>query len=299
MIQTWLPRYTKLLVGSTFLLIIAGGLVTSTGSGLAVPDWPLSYGQWMPPMVGGIFYEHGHRMIASLVGLMTLVLTFWLGFSEKRKWVRWMGILALGAVVAQGILGGLTVLYLLPAPISIFHACLAQTFFALVVSLAFFTSREWTQSNHEAGNEFLMLRKPVLMMSVLIFLQLILGATVRHTANQGMVISHIVSGFLVFFHALYVMIHVTSRYAGQKKLTVPAIFLGVLTVCQMALGMGAFIYSFMLPERMMPSAGHIFFLTAHQSFGALLLATSVFLALRVFHLRPPQAEDPEGRTSPS
>src|SRR3989338_726134 len=141
--SVWLSRYTKLLAGVTFLLIIAGGLVTSTDSGLAVPDWPLSYGQFMPPMVGGIRYEHSHRLIAASVGLMTILLVGWLMAVERRRWVRWLGIAALGTVVLQGILGGLTVLYLLPDPVSIFHACLAQTFFALIVALAFFTSREW------------------------------------------------------------------------------------------------------------------------------------------------------------
>src|SRR3990167_5697725 len=131
--SVWLARYTKLLAAVTFLLIIAGGLVTSTKSGLSVPDWPLSYGKLMPPMVGGVRYEHTNRMIASLVGFMTLVLTLWLGFKESRTWVRWTGIAAFGAVVIQGILGGLTVIYLLPAPVSIFHACLAQTFFALAI----------------------------------------------------------------------------------------------------------------------------------------------------------------------
>src|SRR3989338_4154315 len=141
--QLWLARYTKLLVGVTFFLIIVGGVVTSTKSGLSVPDWPLSYGKLMPKMVGGVRYEHTHRMIASLVGIMTLALSLWLGFKESRTWVRWAGIIAFGAVVLQGVLGGLTVIYLLPAPISIFHACFAQTFFALIVSLAFFTSKEW------------------------------------------------------------------------------------------------------------------------------------------------------------
>src|SRR3989338_2934111 len=149
--QLWLGRYTKLLVGGTFLLIIAGGLVTSTQFGLSVPDWPISYGKLMPPMVGGVRYEHTHRMIASLVGIMTLVLALWLGFKESRTWVRCAGIAAFGVVVVQGILVALTVMYLLPAPISIFHACLAQTFFALIVSLAFFTSREWFSTEGKAS----------------------------------------------------------------------------------------------------------------------------------------------------
>ncbi len=107
-------RFAQLTVVSTFLLLIAGGLVTSTDSGLAVPDWPLSYGSWMPPMVGGILYEHGHRMIAAAVGLLTLILTLWVMVKDNRRWMRWLAIACFGVVVFQGILGGLTVLMLLP-----------------------------------------------------------------------------------------------------------------------------------------------------------------------------------------
>ncbi|MBI4358084.1 MAG: COX15/CtaA family protein [Candidatus Omnitrophica bacterium] len=297
----WLALYSKLLVFVTFLLIIAGGLVTSTQSGLSVPDWPLSYGKWMPPMVGGIRYEHTHRMIASLVGLMTLVLTVWLGFSERRRWVRWLGIAAFGAVVVQGILGGFTVLYLLPAPVSIFHACLAQTFFALVTSLAFVTSKEWTSNGTRYGrdrfcfdcaNENLSrsvpgtvecpLLAPLWMMVALVYLQLILGATLRHTTNSMVAISHVVSAFLVLIHAIIVMVRAWSCSEGDNGITRPALAIGILTLLQMALGMGAFIYQFMLGATAQSSEGKIFFVTAHQSLGALLLATSVLFALKVF-----------------
>ena len=113
-------------------MLIAGALVTSNDAGLSVPDWPLSYGSLLPPMVGGIFYEHGHRMIATLVGTLSIVLAVWLWRVESRRWVRWLGVAALGAVVAQGILGGITVLFFLPPPISAAHATLAQLFFCTV-----------------------------------------------------------------------------------------------------------------------------------------------------------------------
>ena len=147
----WLHRYIKLVVASTVLLIAAGGMVTSTDSGLAVPDWPNTYGQFMfsfplEKMVGGIFYEHGHRMIASTVGFLTIILAIWTWKVEPRRWVRWLGVAALGAVILQGLLGGITVLLLLPAPISIGHAGLAQLFFCLTISLALFTSPGWTQT---------------------------------------------------------------------------------------------------------------------------------------------------------
>src|ERR1700754_2265798 len=118
-----LHRFAKLVAACTVILVLAGSFVTSTGSGLSVPDWPTTYGWNMftfPPSkwVGGIFYEHGHRLIASTVGFLTIVLSAWLWFTERRRWLRWLGISALVAVVAQGILGGLTVLFFLPAPIS-------------------------------------------------------------------------------------------------------------------------------------------------------------------------------------
>jgi cytochrome c oxidase assembly protein subunit 15 len=141
----WLHRYANLVAAATLLLIAAGGMVTSTGSGLAVPDWPNTYGWFMFsfPMekwVGGIFYEHGHRLIASAVGFLTIVLAVWVWRVDPRRWVRWLAVGALGAVVLQGLLGGLTVLLLLPAPVSIGHAGLAQLFFCLTVSLSVFTS---------------------------------------------------------------------------------------------------------------------------------------------------------------
>src|SRR5258708_30801398 len=126
-----LHRFAKLVAASTILLLLAGSLVTSTGSGLSVPDWPTSYGWNMftfPPSkwVGGILYEHGHRLIASTVGFLTIILAVWLWRSESRRWMRWLGVAALGAVIAQGVLGGLTVKFFLPAPTSTAHAGLAD-----------------------------------------------------------------------------------------------------------------------------------------------------------------------------
>src|SRR5688500_14902935 len=129
--------FGALTAASTLVRIFIGGLVTSTGSGLAVPDWPLSYGQLMPPMVGGVFYEHGHRMAATAVGLLTLVLALWTARREPRASVRRLAWTALAAVITQGLLGGLTVLFLLPAPISVTHACLAQVFLCVLVALAY------------------------------------------------------------------------------------------------------------------------------------------------------------------
>ena len=138
-----LHLFSVLVALSTLVLIFVGGLVTSTGSGHAVPDWPNTYGWFMfafplEKMVGGIFYEHGHRLIASIVGILTVILVAWLWRSETRPWVRRLSYIALATVVTQGILGGITVLWFLPDPISISHAGLAQIFLMTTVNLKIF-----------------------------------------------------------------------------------------------------------------------------------------------------------------
>lgn len=173
-----LRRFTKFVAASTLFLIFAGAMVTSTGSGLAVPDWPLSYGMLMPPMVGGIFYEHGHRMIATAVGLLVIIQAVWLQLREPKRFLRILGWVSLAAVITQGLLGGLTVLLLLPKAISVSHAALAEIFFSINVSIAFFTSR-WYYSlqSVEKGDA------PVKMawgLTALVYLQILAGAVMRH-----------------------------------------------------------------------------------------------------------------------
>src|SRR5215510_8705426 len=143
-----LHRFALFTAWCTAFLIFVGGLVTSTESGLAVPDWPTTYGWNMfafpfSKWVGGIFFEHSHRLVASFVGFLTVVLTVWTWFRERRSWRRRLAVAALAAVILQGVLGGLTVLFLLPAWISTLHACLAQTFFCTVIALAVFTSPQF------------------------------------------------------------------------------------------------------------------------------------------------------------
>lgn len=189
-----LHRFAVFTAFCTFLLIIAGGLVTSTQSGLSVPDWPTTYGRFMfayplDEMVGGIFYEHTHRMIASFVGFLTVILAAWLWRREDRRWVCNLGFVALAAVIAQGILGGLTVRFLLPTPISVSHATLAQTFFAIVASIALFTSQWWQTGStmipqdHSSPNILTLL----FITASAVYVQLVIGALMRHT-QSGLVI---------------------------------------------------------------------------------------------------------------
>lgn len=175
-----LHLFALVCVFATLFLLSAGGLVTSTASGLAVPDWPLSYGKVLPPMVGGIFYEHGHRMIATGVGFLTVLLALSLAWKEPRPWVKKLGWAALGVVILQGVLGGLTVLFHLPSYISAGHATLGQIFFCLVTTLAVVTSPAWLRPAEDATP----ISSPLLWLGPLFSLaflgQLILGAFVRH-----------------------------------------------------------------------------------------------------------------------
>jgi len=182
----WLGRYALLTAAATLALICLGGLVTSHGAGMAVPDWPNTFGYnlfFFPisKWVGGIFYEHTHRLVASGVGILTAVLAVWLWFQESRRWLRWLGVLAFFAVVLQGVLGGLRVV-LFKDEIGIFHAALAQLFFVLTCSIALFTSRWWSDaaSLKSARADDSGLRRLFLFATLLIFAQLILGATMRH-----------------------------------------------------------------------------------------------------------------------
>src|SRR5580765_1760697 len=181
-----LHRFAKFVAGCTVLLVLAGSLVTSTASGLSVPDWPTTYGWNMftfPPSkwVGGILYEHGHRLIASTVGFLTILLAVWLGVSDPRRWMKRLGAAALAAVIAQGVLGGLTVMFFLPAAISTAHAGLAEIFFCITVAIALFTSPGWIEGYTGNVVDDAGLRRLATATTALIYCQILVGATMRHT----------------------------------------------------------------------------------------------------------------------
>ena len=182
----WLNRFVWITCVATVLLICSGGMVTSKGVGLAVPDWPTTFGYNMflfpaSKWVGGILFEHTHRLIASAVGFLTIILAIWLWRSESRNWVRNLGVIALGAVVLQGVLGGLRVT-MLKDEIGIFHACLAQAFLGLVVVIVLVTSKFWRALSDAAVDpkKFAPIKTIAIAATVAIYVQLALGATMRH-----------------------------------------------------------------------------------------------------------------------
>lgn len=186
--NVWLRRFSKLSVIATVFLIFVGALVKSFEAGLSVPDWPTTYGYQMfsyplSEMVGGIFYEHSHRVLATVVGALTLVLAIWLGIKESRKSLKIIGYTALALVIIQGLLGGLTVLFYLPTTISLLHGVTAQTFLLVLIFIAFSLSKEF--SNHSFEKD--LNRKYILWLLSVVYIQLIIGAWMRHT-NSGLAI---------------------------------------------------------------------------------------------------------------
>jgi len=278
-----LYRFSLLVVFATLLLILAGGLVTSHDAGLAVPDWPTSYGQWFPPMVGNVFWEHGHRMIAGTVGLLTLILAFWVQVKETRKGLKIFGWILVGMVLMQALLGGLTVLYLLPPAVSIAHACLAQTFFCAVVAMAYFLQQNPVRTlAGQADPGLARLRRLLVMTTAFIYLQLILGAILRHGGPDFFVVAHILGAFLVLIHVLLVFLRVLRFYEKEKALLKAALSLGVSTICQVFLGMGAFIFTRMMTAGFSPSHAEVLFTASHQTLGAVVLAACFLMTLMVW-----------------
>ena len=288
-----LNRFAILVACATFFLIIAGALVTSNDAGLATSDWPLSNGQFFPKMVGNLFWEHGHRMVATTVGMLTIVLMIYILAKEKRQWVRRLGIFALLAVIAQGLLGGLTVKLMLPLAVSTAHATLAQLFFCTTVSLAVFTSRSWIEARplqEEQGS--LPLRYLCTAALVTIFLQLIIGATLRHSATWDkklpveLVLTHIGGAFVVTLMLGGAAIAVLRRHKGESFLTQPAMLALVLLVVQLFLGLAAYLTRQASPKAPQPLNPMIGITVAHVACGALVFATTIILTLRTYRVLP-------------
>ena len=188
--RAWLRHFSKLLVVCTGFLVFKGALVTSHGAGLAVPDWPATFGENMflyPPSkwVGGVYYEHVHRLLAAGVGFLTVVMALWVWLVDPRRWARLVGIGMVVAVIAQGVLGGMTVLYGLPAYVSSAHGILGQTFFALTCLMAYAQSQELenrlTDAEERSGDRRAF--QCGLALLVLLYAQLTLGAFMRHTES--------------------------------------------------------------------------------------------------------------------
>jgi cytochrome c oxidase assembly protein subunit 15 len=275
-----LHRWSVLLACCTLLLVVAGALVTSRDAGLSVPDWPLSYGKLMPPMEGGIKYEHGHRMIATMVGLFTIASLVWIFRVDRRSWMRTLAVAALIAVIVQGVLGGMTVKYLLPWWLSSSHATLAQLFFSTTVAMALFTSRAWLAGAATIPEDA---EHPIRGASVAVCIcvvgQLFLGAAVRHKAIASFY--HICAAPLVTAVVLWVSMRILLHYARNRELRIAAVALISVTVAQVFLGIAAYMTRIAYADAVQPMPLMVTFTVLHVAVGALTLATSVVMAILV------------------
>jgi cytochrome c oxidase assembly protein subunit 15 len=285
-------RFALLVAVATFFLIIAGANVTSHDAGLATSDWPLSNGQLFPKMVGNLFWEHGHRLVATTVGLLTIALAVVLQIRERRSWVKRLGWLALGGVIAQGLLGGLTVKMNLPLAVSAAHATLAQLFFLTTVSLAVFTSRSWIfePAGRVAQKGVGSLRRFCLIACAAIFVQLILGAVLRHSASwdqflpTGLLLAHI-GGAIVVALTVGTTVVVTLRsFRADKYLARPAMIVGILLLAQLALGSVTYFARAQSPNDPQPLNPMISLTVAHVAGGALVFAATIVLTLRAYRV---------------
>ncbi|MEO7651763.1 MAG: COX15/CtaA family protein [Bryobacteraceae bacterium] len=288
--NSWLHRYAVLLATCTLFLVIAGGLVTSNDAGLSVPDWPLSYGKLMPKMEGGIFFEHGHRMVATAVGMLTIGMALWLWRAERRQWMRRLGWTALGAVVAQGLLGGMTVIFMLPKPVSISHACLAQLFFSTTVAMALFTSAAWQRGPRMVEDSGApRLHALALAAAGCVFCQLALGASARHQLLG--VLPHVLGAVAATGMVLWLVVRVLLRHSDHPALRSTALALLAITFSQVFLGIAAYMSRIATIDAPQPMAVMVIFTVAHVAVGALTLAFSVLMVIQIFrHVYRPARE---------
>jgi heme a synthase len=271
-------KFALFLVAWALVLLTAGALVTSEDAALAVPDWPLSYGTLNPPMVGGIAYEHSHRLIATGLGFLIIILAFLLWRRDERRWMRWLGLAALGVVIVQGVLGGLTVLKLLHYWLPVMHACIGEITFAILVSIAFFTSRWYTQDvpqipDHGAPSIHFI----VALNSLVIFLQALVGAAFRHKYIS--LKPHIIGAPIVFAMVIWTAVVLGRRFPDVPAITRARKLLHSIVGLQIILGLLALWARINSANDPQPTSGVVISTVAHTVVGAILFALSIVAVL--------------------
>lgn len=291
-----LHRFAILLASATFVLIFVGGLVKSTGSELSVPDWPLAFGKLIPSLKGGVLFEYSHRVVAGIVSMLTFALMIWAILRERRRWVRVLAIVAFALVIAQAILGGITVLFLIPLPIAMAHTATANAFFCVVVALAIFTSPWFIEIEpRKEGAALLPLAQLSAITTAIIYLQILIGALMRHL-GAGLAIPDFPTSFgqavpplwneyiaINFIHrcgavvvtcfVAWTVARVLMNHRDERQLRRPALALIVLLTAQICLG-AITIWS---RRAVLPT-------TSHVAIGAAVLVTSLTITIRSWRL---------------
>lgn len=274
----------------TIALLVAGALVTSNEAGDSVPDWPLSFGRWLirsNNFIANVRYEYSHRVIAGIVGFTTLALAIWTYLAERRNWMRRLGLIAVAGVVAQAIIGGMRVWFPeYKALIAVPHALVAQSFFAVAVSIVVFTSRSWwSQRESKVDEKSLPLRTLTGVTVLAVLIQLVLGAGFRHQAFG--IAPHITGAVIVSVLIVMTGITVVRRHRDDGYLARPAKFAVALLIVQLGLGIGAYLARLASAGDPQPLEPMISLTVAHLVVGALTLAMLVTLMLRCHQVLAP------------
>jgi len=289
---------------ATLVVITAGALVTSNDAGLSVPDWPTSFGYLIkvPHFVGGVRYEWTHRMVAGSLLTLTLTIALWTLIVERRRWLRWLAVGAFCTVIAQAVLGGLTVLLFQPPAISTAHATVAQTFFCIAVAIAVFTGRRWVEEqprvefDHKRPSLFTL----TLLSIFVLYVQLILGGMFRHHGLSWW--PHVVHAVIVSFVLAWTSVRALTVYSNIEAIRRPAILMLSLVIAQLCLGFTAFLTRVSWGhDAVQPELPMVISTVTHVAVGALLLASTVILAIQVWRHAPVAFEErlPQPHSDPT
>ena len=275
-------------VAWTVLLFVAGALVTSNDAALSVPDWPKSFGTWFPTLrqlAGGAFFEHSHRVIAGALGVFILLLAILIWVKDGRRWLRWFGVIAVGSVVVQAVLGGEVVRQLLHYWLPVMHACFGQIIFAAVLAIAVFTSKWWMEDHARlADSGSPSIHTIATLNAEMIFLQVVLGAGFRH--QELPVWPHILGAFVVLATVVWTAIALRKRFGGSPELTRARILLHSIFGIQFLLGFGAYWSRLATLEAPGPAPVMVLLTVTHTVVGALLFAFSVLIVLICYRIVP-------------
>jgi len=292
-------KFSVFVVCWTIFLFVAGALVTSKDAALSVPDWPKSFGTWFPSLAmldGGAFFEHSHRAIAVILGLLILTLTILLWMKEERRWLRVFAAIAVGGVVVQAILGGQVVIQLLHYWLPVIHACFAQIVFAAVLSVAVFTSKWWVSERpqlEDAGSP------PMHIVAIInaaaIYLQVILGAGFRH--QEIPIWPHMAGALIVLGVVIWTAVVLRKRFGNSPELSKARVLLHAIFGVQFLLGLAAYWSRLSTANAPQPMPVMVTLTVIHTVLGAILFAFSVLIVLLCYRLIPAKGQQaaPQGR----
>ncbi|HYL62285.1 MAG TPA: COX15/CtaA family protein [Candidatus Methylomirabilis sp.] len=279
-------RFAVFTVCWTVLLFVAGALVTSNDAALSVTDWPKSHGAWIPrTLAGGDVYEFSHRVVAGVLGVLTLLLAIGLWVKEERRWLRWFAVIAVGGIVAQAILGGQVVIQLLHYWLPVMHACFAQIMFAALLSIAVFTSKWWVAEHPQLEDRgSLSIHSLALLNAIVIFFQVFLGAGFRH--KDIPIWPHAAGSLVVLATLVWTAAVLRKRFENSRELTRMRILLHSFFGVQFLLGIGALWSRIATADAPQPMPVMVWTTVIHTVVGALLFGVSILTILVCYRLVP-------------